>query len=230
MSRAIVLFYHDVVLYKDDFELLNEHQWLNDTCIEFYMEYLEKTKLIPQKNEEEDRLTIFLLRPGLTFLISNIQDAQFLASALPREIYTAEIIFMPINNNPNPTRAGGGTHWSLVVYLRAQQRFLHYDSVQGFNIAVARAAVERVADLLDVKEISFLPMLTPQQDNGADCGVFVISIIDYLVNRILTNSTNFDTDREMQISSTNEITSPGEMRLRLRQLVEQLRGDSQSLR
>ncbi|CAG8572523.1 8067_t:CDS:2 [Ambispora leptoticha] len=225
MSREIVLLYHDVVLYKDDFELLKDHQWLNDTCIEFYMEYLEKTKLTSQKDEQENRLTIFLLKPGLTYLISNIQDAQFLASAIPREIYMADIIFLPINNNQNPTRAGGGTHWSLVVYLKAQQQFLHYDSAHEFNTVAAHVTVERIAALLDVKEIRFLQMLTPQQDNGTDCGVFVIAIIDHLVNRILTKSAgaaNFVMD-EMQISSANDITSPGEMRLRLQQLVEQLR-------
>jgi sentrin-specific protease 8 len=48
---------------KKDFDTLKEGQWLNDTIIEFYMEFTER-QVVPKD------VNYLFLRPGITHLIA----------------------------------------------------------------------------------------------------------------------------------------------------------------
>jgi sentrin-specific protease 8 len=56
---------------QQDYDTLAEGQWLNDTIIEFHIEYLER-EVIPQDAK------ILLLRPATVHLISHIQGVRML--------------------------------------------------------------------------------------------------------------------------------------------------------
>ncbi|KAG9295720.1 hypothetical protein G9A89_001737 [Geosiphon pyriformis] len=245
MSRLIALSYHDVVLYYEDIALLQDGAWLNDTCIEFFMEYLERTELAARTKNIKDndygnfntsvvkftkKLTPFLLRPAIAFLIYSIKDPQYLSSALPPKIFTADIIIFPINDNQDPLKAGGGTHWSLVVYVRPLKKFFYYDSASNFNAGPAQATIKSIADVLNIQGYEIIPMKTPQQDN--DCGVYVIAIIDHIFHQILqysiSDKTSGETVADSELErlmefSTGDITLPKDMRRRVRAIIDSLR-------
>jgi sentrin-specific protease 8 len=81
-----------------------------------------------------------------------------------------EAIFIPINDG-KPSEAYSGTHWSLMVYIRAINTFYYYDTLKFNNLQNGELTSKRMQPLLKVdKQPQFIPSSTPQQDNGSDCG------------------------------------------------------------
>jgi sentrin-specific protease 8 len=87
-----------------------------------------------------------------------------------------------VNDNDDVSVAGGGSHWSLLAYLRDENAFAHFDSAGGRNDAAAARLAKTLADaLMDEKKKS--PAVTfasgrsgaPRQTNGYDCGVFALA-------------------------------------------------------
>lgn len=115
-------------------------------------------------------------------------------------LHTYSRVVIPINDNDNPTRAGG-SHWSVVVYDRASSRFVHLDSVRGLNRRAAATAVHALAPLIQPSpargdgvereggdcESAAVPVhemeRAPQQRNASDCGAFVLAHTETLLRR-----------------------------------------------
>ncbi|CAG8585834.1 3977_t:CDS:2 [Gigaspora rosea] len=162
---AKYLTYYDADVDLEDVELFEDGRWLNDKCIDLFIEYLDHNLT---SKDDISRSKVFLLRAALTYLISNIQDSTFLAGALPKRIFTAQVIFMIVNDNVDVTKARGGNHWSLLIFIRKTNKFLHYDSANGMNIGVAKYNAMRIASVLNVTGSSFHNMKTPLQENEFD--------------------------------------------------------------
>ena len=86
-------------------------------------------------------------------------------------------------------RVGGGTHWSLLAYLRgvegADDAFLHFDSLGAANATAANALAAAAAEALGgpravaaARNVRHDPPGTPRQTNGYDCGVYVLEMAD----------------------------------------------------
>ncbi|WP_342723517.1 Ulp1 family isopeptidase [Bradyrhizobium sp. B097] len=93
---------------------------------------------------------------------------------------TADFLFLPVNDASatDPNLRGG--HWSLLlVDRRARQSPVayHYDSSGTFHSALAAQLAERLG-------ANLLPVSMAQQQNGYDCGVFVVDGTRALVRRI----------------------------------------------
>lgn len=85
-------------------------------------------------------------------------------------MYAYEAIFIPVNDG-DPSKANSGTHWSLLVYVRAVNSFYYYDTLKFSNLRDAELTCKRMQPLLHLdKPSQFIPATTPQQDNGSDCG------------------------------------------------------------
>lgn len=99
-----------------------------------------------------------------------IGDVTQLIPALPPNMESYEAIFIPVNDG-KPNVAYSGTHWSLMVYVRAVNSFFYYDTLKFNNLRDGEYASKRFQPLLQLKEPSkFIPSSTPQQENGSDCG------------------------------------------------------------
>lgn len=97
-------------------------------------------------------------------------DITELIPALPPNMETYEAIFIPVNDG-KPNVAYSGTHWSLMVYIRAINSFFYYDTLKFNNLRDGEYASKRFQPLLQMKEhAKFIPSSTPQQENGSDCG------------------------------------------------------------
>lgn len=132
-----------------------------------------------------------------------IAEGDDLADALKAlKLPSRSLVLLPINDNTDPSRVAGGSHWSLLVFDRRgggegghRQCFTHYDSSRGSaNRRVAQHVASALAPLLaHAKEASAaspssaasdrpgadIPSqvtegVAPQQRNGYDCGIHSI--------------------------------------------------------
>ncbi|KAK8244332.1 hypothetical protein HDK77DRAFT_28526 [Phyllosticta capitalensis] len=168
------LSYHDVSLTKEDVSCIRS-DWLTDSAISFWEEYLEHEKLI-----EYPRARINLLRPSMVFMLLQTPDPSIVKDALPDFTHTTHI-FLPINDCRNSMQAEGGSHWSLLVVSRVDGVAFHYDSLQQSNDREAHIVTQKMSTLLG-QRIRFVAMRdSPQQENSSDCGMFVCLMMRHLL-------------------------------------------------
>lgn len=162
-----VLSYGDVLLRQEDLDILSGPFWLSDRLIEFYFQYLEK------EGAPQDRM--LLVGPSVSFWLANCTGFQDTLSTLASlKFRRKEVALFVINDNEDVDLPEGGSHWSLLVYLRASNSFSHFDSAGKSNSRAAEALVEKLLPLTGSKNLKLEP--SPQQMNGHDCGVYVLAI------------------------------------------------------
>ncbi|KAI9481730.1 hypothetical protein H4R22_001544 [Coemansia sp. RSA 1290] len=171
-ERDTLLFtYHNSSVYRGDAQSLRDGQWLNDSILSFYFEYIRFEIL---KNDPG----VLLLKPAQVQLLQTENGRE---SALPADMLRMRFIMVPI---------GSGTHWSLLVFIRHSQQpaeFHYFDSMANANYHFAlnvKRKLERV--LTKGEHIYPLSMAThscPQQENSYDCGIFVVLFADLLARR-----------------------------------------------
>jgi sentrin-specific protease 8 len=174
-------------LSKSALEILDSPCFLSDEIIVFYFTYL--TSII-------DSDDVLFIDPSVSDFLANVDDVDVVnASVEPLEFGTKNLIFFPVNDSE---------HWSLLVYDRKLNMFMHHDSKEGINDMQARKLFETLKDCvvrsangkvnikhkkknnnkrsskLSAPSVSTPPSFeectTPQQTNGYDCGLFVLAI------------------------------------------------------
>jgi Ulp1 protease family, C-terminal catalytic domain len=74
-------------------------------------------------------------------------DAEQQAEAL--HLASRALILFAVNDNPFVDEADGGTHWTLLAYMRSDRTFSHYDSGHSdSNDAAARGIAAKLAPVL----------------------------------------------------------------------------------
>ncbi|XP_060816849.1 sentrin-specific protease 8-like [Bombus pascuorum] len=196
-SNEIILSYYDCLLRASDVELLQGSHWLNDVIIGFYFEYLDETF---NKNEKRD---FYFISPELTQLLKMTEPDQYIIFLDPFSISECKCILFPLNNCDKKDTAGG-THWSLLIFCKGDKTCYHFDSAKGYNGSIASQFAENVMScVLDKNEPNkrFVEVNSPQQDNGYDCGVYVLCLADIITNHILKNENmngcNYDQVKEL---------------------------------
>ncbi|KAM7259406.1 hypothetical protein ACFE04_015147 [Oxalis oulophora] len=169
----IILSYNDVVLRRSDLGILNGPHFLNDRLIEFYFSYLPTTHPSPD---------ILLLPPSIPFWIMNCPDIESLQDFVqPINFPDKKLVIFPVNDNDDVSRAEGGSHWSLLVYYRDANKFVHHDSCRGLNAWSAKKLYRAVVGYMGNSDKSSNGMYvecdnSPRQVNGYDCGLYVTAI------------------------------------------------------
>mmetsp|Transcript_16637 Transcript_16637/g.46977 ORF Transcript_16637/g.46977 Transcript_16637/m.46977 type:complete len:213 (+) Transcript_16637:101-739(+) len=204
--------YGDTTLGEEDTALLQEGQWLNDLLIQFYFEYLGKTA---RDRKERD----FFFPPSSSFMLL------FLDAGGAKELLNAEIlsdlrgsdrVFVAVNDNEDHT-ATGGSHWSLLVFIRHESMFVHLDSCGSMNDRVARSYARNVAPLVGASPYHFVPGRCPQQANSADCGVFALAFAERIHGRSFAGPKSM-----MDSLSSVDQSCATALRYRLRDLIQSL--------
>ncbi len=178
---ALVSF-HESSLYEEDLRGI-KNGWLTSNAIDFYFCFLQHKKLKPGPD-------VALLPPATVFLVSMADDDEEAADMVSSfQLPSARLVLAPLNNQSGMT-VGDGSHWSLLVFDRKTDAFLHYDSSRGLNRHVAVQVAAKLKGLVnatsaDVHEIKD----APQQDNGRDCGVFVCLNADRIVGGLPVDTT-----------------------------------------
>lgn len=165
MSDRVVLSFHDSLLRESDLELLSGRNWLNDALIAFWLEYIQHT-LFP------DQHRALCVSPEVTQLLKLGDQAEINVFLDPLEANHKDYILLPVNDNMS-TVSSGGSHWSLLVFSRFDNKWYHYDSQRGSNFRDARCLVQRINKYLE-RDAVLVDATCTQQDNSYDCGAFVM--------------------------------------------------------
>jgi len=166
---------------KHDFRTLNHRQWLNDEAINGY------AKLVEARVKGDDRPYVFI-----SFFFSTLQGdppayhfdkvKRWTARGLGKaDLFARRAVFFPINV--------GNTHWTLVVADMRKRTLTYYDSLGGAGTACLELIERYLKDEYEEKKGEPHPFAwtlvsagrsTPQQDNGVDCGVFSVALLNVL--------------------------------------------------
>lgn len=167
-----VLDYHDVLLRRADVELLDGPFWVNDQIIGFYFQYLPLEKYPTTQGD------VMLISGSVAFLLLHANESD--ASLTIRKLGIAEkkAVLFAVNNNPHIHSPGGGSHWSLLLYLVDQQKFCHFDSVGHTNLESAKRLAKVVEKGVGMEGMDFINFNTPQQNDGWMCGYYTMQIAD----------------------------------------------------
>ncbi|OAA52785.1 Ulp1 protease family protein [Beauveria brongniartii RCEF 3172] len=213
------LSYFDCNLTVGDVRSLKK-DWLTDSIISFWQEYLERETLprYPQAN-------VCLLRPSMAFLLlrgHKLEDAA-VRQSLP-DLSKVSHIFLPINDNDRPSDAGGGSHWSLLLVSLKDGIAFHYDSFGNINQKHANDTTIRLAEILH-RDLAFVNLEnTPQQGNNDDCGVFVCLLMRHLlVKRLLSASAR----SKVNMSMSGKVVDSSGGRKEILRIIENLRKEAE---
>ena len=180
-----VLEYYDVAVFGEDMEAIKD-DWLTDTAIEFWQEYLERERLPMSKHGRQ----VALLRPSIAFLFASIaaQAGEVDDSLLPDGFLDAAYVFVPVTDNSDLSKAGG-SHWSLMLFGVREEAAYYMDSLptsRGDKFIDTHQYCKAMCQIFGRR---FRPVLvpTPKQANGSDCGVHVLMETDIVLDRIMQN-------------------------------------------
>ncbi|XP_027329293.1 ubiquitin-like-specific protease ESD4 [Abrus precatorius] len=185
-NRKKVLVSHEksnIAISGEKFQCLRPGAWLNDEVINLYLELLkERERREPQKFLNCHFFNTFFYKRltsgknGYDFQSVRRWTSQ---RKLGYGLHECDKIFVPIHKE---------IHWCLAVINKKDRKFQYLDSLRGMDIQVlkmlARYFVDEVKDKtgedFDVSswEREFVEDL-PEQQNGYDCGVFMIKYVDF---------------------------------------------------
>ena len=184
VGREVVASLGDCLVREEDMLLLRPGQWLNDQIIGIIFELSEQETFAGSD--------IAFIGPEVTQFIK-VSPATELASCMePLGLMSKRAVMWALNNCAN-LNAPGGSHWSLLVFLRETLTFYHLDSSAGMNSLVATDMARRATKLVGgVEQAAVVEMEVEQQTNGHDCGVFLL-LNAFRVGNVLTNNGDIAT-------------------------------------
>lgn len=170
-SDRIVLSFHDSLLRESDISLLKGPYWLNDQIISFYFEYLSKCVHMQDP--------VLFVSPEVTQCLKLVTALEMDIFLDPLDAKSKQLVFFAVNNN-SLRNSAGGSHWSLLVWSRPEQRFYHYDSMSPANKEVAEGLYESLKVAFDCSLAPFKETVCLRQSNSHDCGIHVIAQAELL--------------------------------------------------
>ena len=178
-SEEILTYNTGAEIRRKDLLTLKPRTWLNDEVINYYMNMLLQREHRPNavlgSNLQSWFTTSFFFVKLLTGT-GEYNYANVRRWTLTVDIFSSDKVFFPINL--------GNTHWALLVIYLLLKELHYYDSMSCDGTRFLNAALQWLSDeLMDKKQMHFdqsewkcyhSEAEVPQQQNGFDCGMFVI--------------------------------------------------------
>jgi len=163
MSDPVVLSYGDSIIRASDLDILNSCQWLTDQIIGFFFELCQE--------ELYQGCNFCFVGPEVTQFVKMVSQSEISIFLEPLSLSKKTAIFLAVNSLSDPSTAGG-SHWSLLVYIKSRNNFLHLDSCKGSNRSEAKILANNVGKFLSPDlQPAVIEVDATQQVNGYDCGV-----------------------------------------------------------
>jgi len=125
-------------------------------------------------------------------VVRSIQEGGEISEDLKKD----RVIFFPINDSESHKTADSGTHWTLLVLYKVGNILsgYHYNSSGSSIPTNVKKLTNNLRTKLNLKEevIIYLSKNLPQQTNGADCGIYVITFTRALVKRFQEDTSFHD--------------------------------------
>ena len=182
-GRNIEIIINGIEFTREDIESLEDGKWLTCTGISMGITMLkEDVKGIIQENK------ILLIRPEIAqiFQYGDRESVKQHKEELKTKDY--EWIFYPVNKN-KPGEVYGGIHWSLLIFSKQDHMFYHFDPLKGLNEKYAKIMMTNLMDEDSYDERgtnlpAFYEGNCTKQENGYDCGPYVLQYMRSAVNTI----------------------------------------------
>lgn len=175
---TIALNYHNSCLRLSDIDILKSTEWLNDKLISWYMEYLE--------NEIFDDERFLFIGTEVTQAIKLMEADEVKMIFLdPLNANERDFIFLTVNDHQFADDTGG-SHWSLLVYSKADKKFYSFDSFSNHNHRSCLQLVEKLKTVFNCPNAALMDVETLQQTNHYDCGICVLANLDNVCRTIYT--------------------------------------------
>ncbi|XP_071692815.1 ubiquitin-like-specific protease ESD4 [Rutidosis leptorrhynchoides] len=185
-SRRKVLVTHEnsnITITGEMLRCLRPKAWLNDEVINVYLELLkEREKKEPQKFLKCHFFNTFFYKK----LISGKAGYDYKSvrrwttqKKLGYSLLECDKIFVPVHKE---------IHWCLAVINKKEEKFQYLDSLGGIDKQVMRVLAKYIVDEVKDKngediDVSYWKQEyvrdLPNQENGFDCGVFMIKYADF---------------------------------------------------
>ncbi|KAF5786732.1 putative Ulp1 peptidase [Helianthus annuus] len=200
-----------IAISKRDFQLLQPEKFINDTIVDFYIEYLKQIK---PADARVHFFNSFFFRKLADFDENQSRSIDF-KEAFQRvrkwtkkvDIFQKDYIFIPVNFR---------LHWSLIIICHPGEVahftddemesslkvpcILHMDSIKGHHRGLEPCIKyylweewkERNTDASEhistkIQDLRFIRLEVPQQENSYDCGLFMLHYMELFVKQASNN-------------------------------------------
>jgi len=124
MGDKEVLKYKDIVLRASDLDVLGGPCYLNDQVIGFYFSYLSS---LCGRND------VLFVPPSISFWLANCDADSREPAVEPLKFLSRRLVVFTVNDCDDLGGGESGTHWSILIYDRSKNSFLHLDTMEGVN-------------------------------------------------------------------------------------------------
>jgi sentrin-specific protease 8 len=193
-------------LSQSDAEILQHGGWLTSDIFTFAFALLcnKDGWLTHDQFSFINPLNIMMLMHG------DDEDAACVVEDLA--LMSKDFLFIPLNDADATNARERGTHWRLLVFCKSTNTFHLYDSSSrstgGSNFGFQTdALVARLSSFLisSGSRCQKIQEPCPQQVNGYDCGMYVISLVQFLCSSF----SSVDLRKEACAVGNAERTIPG---------------------
>ena len=191
----IVLSFHDSLIRESDIKLIVANDWLNDSIITFWFEYLSNVKysdVSPQISFMSPEV-VQMIKSADSYYSSTRSAVQSMLQSMC--LTDKHLILMPINDHSSRSLTAGGSHWTLVAIIRnpypkTSFRFTHMDSMSSGSNQFPAQQIFTV--LQDNRDLIFEPDCVISVDcasqiNTYDCGTHVMANADAVCMQMFRN-------------------------------------------
>ena len=179
-NNETLLINNYAVITRRDLLTLKGTSWLNDEVINFYMHMLQHRDI---KLSEQNNTMLRSWFASSFFFVKLLNDGNdwYEYNAVRKwtrkiDIFSADKVLIPINLT--------NTHWTILVFYMLLKEIHYYDSRSGNGDKYIDYGLRWLADeIMDKKGIAIdinewtqyqQEVHVPQQNNGYDCGMFVL--------------------------------------------------------
>ncbi|SPO26577.1 uncharacterized protein UTRI_04166 [Ustilago trichophora] len=200
-SDPIVVSTNQACLHKSDLEAslrssltLKHDEWLGDNVLAFHAEWLDA--LAGQLDHSGFTSSVKMFPPSVVEVLVTLDTAAATnaSSVVPRP--DERFLILPISDRYSPSSPGhasAGSHWSLLLVDAATGFGFHLDSLGDCNRTAVNAVHSSILKLIQPENgrrgAPPVPMKVDclqQQENGSDCGIYVLLLSSLLQRRLNT--------------------------------------------
>ncbi|KAL6888325.1 hypothetical protein ACP4OV_009351 [Aristida adscensionis] len=189
----------------DDLKHLRDNGFLSDEIITF---------IFKSFNSYLNSKDVLFVPPSISFFMLKEQSSETIADMVSQlQLASKSLVVFAINDNNDPSLSDGGQHWSLLVLdqrAKENRQFDHYDSAGSMN----HASAAKLANVLNrgyPGEAVVSEARTPQQNNGYDCGLYVIGIAKEICRWWIHGATVPFSDYVDRVTSATIATLKGDL-------------------
>jgi len=212
----IIVDYGDTLIRESEIQILKTNQWLNDAVIGFYFEYLSN-------HSHNDKIAFY--GPGVTQLLKLLPNSEEVQCILGEVSESTLYCLWPVNDSSDVETASSGSHWSLLVFSRPDNKFLHFDSFGVSNEFAAMKLYQKLSPFISSSSSFQSFEGCCHQANGRDCGLHVLRNAQLIKEFISTGGNKTAAEGPSLLMNGLKTANPKQadkMREELLQLIESL--------